>query len=52
MKWPHVRIKADQEHFLAATLDQIDNAGLDLKNQIDERTDSLDSALDGTVRQP
>ena len=40
-------IKADQEHFLAATLDQIDNAGLDLKNQIDERTDSLDTALDG-----
>jgi preprotein translocase subunit SecA len=40
-------IQADQEHFLAATLDQIDNAGLDLKNQIDDRTDSLDTALDG-----
>ena len=40
-------IQADQEHFLAATLDQIDHAGLDLKNQIDDRTESLDTALDG-----
>jgi preprotein translocase subunit SecA len=40
-------IQADQDHFLAATLDQIDHAGLDLKNQIDDRTDSLDTALDG-----
>jgi preprotein translocase subunit SecA len=40
-------IQADQEHFLAATLDQIDHAGQDLKAQLDERTDSLDTALDG-----
>ncbi len=40
-------IQADQDHFLAATLDQIDRAGLDLKNQIDDRIDSLDTALDG-----
>ncbi len=40
-------IQADQEHFLAATLDQIDNAGLDLQTQIDDRGDSLDTALDG-----
>ncbi len=40
-------IQAEQEHFLAATLDQIDHAGLDLKNQIDDRTNSLDTALDG-----
>ncbi len=40
-------IQADQEHFLTATLDQIEHAGLDLKTQIDDRTDSLDTALDG-----
>jgi preprotein translocase subunit SecA len=40
-------IRADQDHFLAATLDQIDHAGLDLQNQIDDRIDSLDTALDG-----
>ena len=40
-------IQADQEHFLAATLEQIDHAGEDLKNQIADRTDSLDTALDG-----
>ncbi len=40
-------IQADQDHFLAATLDQIDHAGLELKNQMEERTDSLDTALDG-----
>ena len=40
-------IQADQDHFLTATLDQIDRAGLDLQNQMDDRTDSLDTALDG-----
>jgi preprotein translocase subunit SecA len=40
-------IQADQDHFLASTLDQIDHAGVDLKNQIDDRIDSLDTALDG-----
>ncbi len=40
-------VQADQDHFLAATLDQIDRAGLDLQNQMDDRTDSLDTALDG-----
>jgi preprotein translocase subunit SecA len=40
-------IQADQDHFLSSTLDQIDHAGLDLQNQIDDRVDSLDTALDG-----
>jgi preprotein translocase subunit SecA len=40
-------IQADQDHFLTATLDQIDRAGLDLQSQIDDRTDSLDTSLDG-----
>jgi preprotein translocase subunit SecA len=40
-------IQADQDHFLTATLDQIDHAGLDLRNQIDDRTDALDTSLDG-----
>ncbi len=40
-------IQADQDHFLSATLEQIDNAGLDLKNQIDDRMDSIDTSLDG-----
>jgi preprotein translocase subunit SecA len=40
-------IRTYQEHFLAASLDQIDRAGLDLKNQVDDRIDSLDTALDG-----
>ena len=39
-------IQADQNHFLTATLEQIDRAGLDLQTQIDDRTDSLDTALD------
>jgi preprotein translocase subunit SecA len=45
-------VQADQDHFLAATLDQIDRAGLDLKNQMDDRTDSLDSSLDGLSEAP
>jgi preprotein translocase subunit SecA len=40
-------VTADQDHFLAATLDQIDHAGLDLQNQMEDRSDSLDSSLDG-----
>ena len=40
-------LQADQEHFLTAILEQIDHAGVDLENQIDERIDSLDTALDG-----
>jgi preprotein translocase subunit SecA len=40
-------IQADQDHFLTATLDQIDRAGLDLQSQMDDRTDSLDTSLDG-----
>jgi len=40
-------LQADQDHFLAATLDEIDRAGTDLQTQIDDRTDSLDTALDG-----
>ncbi len=40
-------IQADQDHFLTATLDQIDRAGLDLQSQLDDRTDSLDTCLDG-----
>jgi preprotein translocase subunit SecA len=40
-------LQADQAHFLSAILEQIDNAGETLKPQIDERSDSLDTALDG-----
>jgi preprotein translocase subunit SecA len=40
-------VQADQDHFLTATLDQIDRAGLDLESQMDDRTDSLDTSLDG-----
>ncbi len=40
-------IQADQDHFLIATLDQIDRAGLDMQSQLDDRTDSLDTSLDG-----
>jgi preprotein translocase subunit SecA len=43
----NLAIQADQNHFLASTLDQIDHAGLDLQNQIEDRADSLDTALDG-----
>jgi preprotein translocase subunit SecA len=39
--------QADQAHFLESTLAQIDTVGTDLKNQIDDRTNSLDTALDG-----
>ena len=45
-------IQAEQEHFLAATLDQIDHAGLDLKNQIDDRTDSARHCSRWLGRQP
>jgi preprotein translocase subunit SecA len=40
-------LQADQAHFLNAILEQIDNTGENLKPQIDDRTDSLDTALDG-----
>jgi preprotein translocase subunit SecA len=45
-------IQADQDHILASILDQIDNAGADLKNQIDDRIDSLDTAIDGLSDNP
>jgi len=40
-------LKADQDHFLAVALEQIDRAGLDLQSQTDDRCDSLDTALEG-----
>jgi preprotein translocase subunit SecA len=40
-------LQADQAHFLNAILEQIDNAGENLEPQIDERSDSLDTALEG-----
>jgi preprotein translocase subunit SecA len=40
-------LQADHQHFLAAILDQIDRAGDELNSQIDDRTNSLDTALDG-----
>ena len=40
-------IQAAHEHLLTAILDQIDNAGVDLKNQIEDHADSLSTALDG-----
>jgi preprotein translocase subunit SecA len=40
-------LQADQDHFLNTTLELIDRAGSDLNTQMDDRTDSLDTALDG-----
>jgi preprotein translocase subunit SecA len=40
-------LQADQAHFLNAVLEQIDQTGENLKPQIEDRTDSLDTALDG-----
>jgi preprotein translocase subunit SecA len=40
-------LQVDQAHFLTAILEQIDNMGENLKPQIDERMESLDTALDG-----
>ena len=40
-------LQADHDHFLGTVLDLIDRSGVSLKEQIDDRTDSLDTALDG-----
>ncbi|MBE3066148.1 MAG: hypothetical protein IMZ73_01790 [Chloroflexi bacterium] len=40
-------LEADQVHFLNTVLEQIDNTGENLNSQIEDRTDSLDTALDG-----
>ena len=40
-------LQADQVHFLNTVLEQIDHTGENLQPQIDDRTDSLDTALDG-----
>jgi preprotein translocase subunit SecA len=40
-------LQADQAHFLNAVLEQIDHTGENLDSQIEDRTDSLDTALDG-----
>jgi preprotein translocase subunit SecA len=40
-------LQAGQEHFLAWALEQIDRAGSDLEQQVDERREALDTALDG-----
>jgi preprotein translocase subunit SecA len=40
-------LQADQAHFLNAALEQIDHTGENLPDQIDDRTESLDTALDG-----
>ncbi|MBE3117652.1 MAG: hypothetical protein IMZ50_02710, partial [Candidatus Atribacteria bacterium] len=40
-------LQADQIHFLNTVLEQIDHTGENLQPQIDDRTDSLDTALDG-----
>ena len=40
-------LQADQAHFLNSILEQIDNAGGSLDSQVDDRTDTLDTALDG-----
>jgi preprotein translocase subunit SecA len=42
-------LQADQDHFLNTTLELIDRAGSDLNTQMDDRTDSLDTALEGLV---
>jgi len=43
----HRAIQADQEHFLNTTLEMVERAGSELQGQIEERTESLDTALDG-----
>jgi preprotein translocase subunit SecA len=40
-------LQADHDHFLGTVLDLIDRSGVSLKEQFDDRTDSLDTALDG-----
>ncbi len=40
-------LQADHDHFLGIVLDLVDRSGAGLKEQIDDRTDSLDTALDG-----
>ncbi|HEY5271569.1 MAG TPA: hypothetical protein VII97_14630, partial [Anaerolineales bacterium] len=40
-------LEADQVHFLNTVLEQIDHTGESLDSQIEDRTDSLDTALDG-----
>ncbi len=40
-------LQADQVHFLNTVLEQIDHTGENLDSQIKDRTDSLDTALDG-----
>ena len=40
-------LQADHDHFLTTTLDIIDRSGMSLQEQIDDRADSLDTALDG-----
>jgi preprotein translocase subunit SecA len=40
-------LQADQVHFLNTILEQIDTAGESLGSQVDDRTDTLDTALDG-----
>jgi preprotein translocase subunit SecA len=43
----HRAIQADQEHFLDTTLEMVERAGTEMESQIEERTESLDTALDG-----
>jgi preprotein translocase subunit SecA len=40
-------LESAQVHFLNTVLEQIDNTGENLQTQVDDRTDSLDTALDG-----
>ncbi len=40
-------LQADQAHFLNTILEQVDHTGENLGPQVDERVDSLDTALDG-----
>jgi preprotein translocase subunit SecA len=40
-------LQPDHDHFLGTVLDLIDRSGASLKEQIDDCTDSLDTALDG-----
>ncbi|MCX6033988.1 MAG: hypothetical protein NTV38_03285, partial [Chloroflexi bacterium] len=40
-------LEADQVHFLNTVLEQIDHTGENLDSQIEDQTDSLDTALDG-----
>ena len=45
-------LEADQVHFLNTVIEQIDHLGKNLRTQVDERLEVLDTALDGLGENP